>query len=200
MTVKEPCEMTEELASKIKTDLTTSSLTQAQIGIKHNVSIIAVNNLNTGKLFPLAEPITETQKIRQVRQEAAKVVATQRIPFKQRQLVTQYSAGMKLELDLNDPSELDWFISWLHKKPDWPKVIIIPTEQQKDKDWAVELLKDRMGKIQIELAKTTLIIDALKTGDYSNLSEGMIRKVEESTKHTVEELAEAAKNIDQQEI
>lgn len=190
-----PCEISGELASKIKMDLTTSNLTQAQIGKKHNVGIISVNQLNTGKLFPLIEPITETQRERLKRQEAAKKRYPQPMPYKPGQLVTQYSTGMKLELDLNDPSEMDWFISWLHKKPDWPKVVIIPTEKQKDKDWAVELLRDRMEKIQIELAKTTLIIDALKTGDYSNLSEGMIRKLEENTKHTVAELSEAAKNI-----
>lgn len=195
-----PCEITEDLAGKIKIDLTTSSLTQAQIGKKNNVGIIAVNSINTGRLFPNVEPITPTQMGRKAKEAArlarmpqpAQPTVSERKP---RALVTQQSTAKELILDLADVAELDWFVSWLHKKPEWPKVVIIPTIGQTDKTWAVEMLKDRIKRVTLDLAKCTLIINALETGDYSDLSEKMIQQIESDTNHTISELAEASKEI-----
>lgn len=191
-----PHEVSEDLASKIKTDLTTSSLTQAQIALKHNTSIIAVNNLNTGKLFPWIEPITETQKTRTKNEsDRVKIQSTPAV-VKPKQLISHTLKGaLQLEIDLNDAKEMDWFIGWLHKKPGWPKIIIVPTEQEEDKNWGIAVLKDRLDKIHLEVAKTTLIIHALKTGDYSNLSEKMIVQLEQDCGHLRDDLSEAAKHL-----
>lgn len=161
--------------SAIKLDLSTSSLTQLQIAKKHDINIIQVNQLNTGKLKPELEPKTPTQISREKertqeqdeRQAQTSVVKLRRIDL----------VAKEIPITVSDQKALDVVLKKITDNTQWPKTIILPTTNEQEAAFCLEVLEELQRHLQFELSLCRLKIHALETGDYSYLSEKLIEEM-----------------------
>lgn len=177
-----------EKYSAIKTDLTTSGLTQKQIAEKHDVGVPMVNHLNTGQLHPEVEPITPTQT---KRQEAKKI--RESITKNPIVLTKKFFIEKEMPITVSNQAGLDIVLRMINKNPVWPKTIILPMVDADSSKFVMDVLEELQAHLQLELSICRIKIHALETGDRSNLSE----KMKEELDAQVEEIIAARKPIDE---
>lgn len=151
----------------IKIDLTTSGLTQKKIAEKHGITTMIVNKINMGYIHAEVEPKAPGQ----IRRESYAALRSGVIP----------KNNFKYECE--DQESLDFLLSEINNKPGWPKVISIELlNQEQDRLWVITVLKKRERILQVQLAKVTLMINAIETNDYSDLPPSALAEIEEAKK------------------
>lgn len=152
----------------IKTDLTTSNLTQKNIAEKHGVSAMKVCLINIGNIHPEVEPKTTSQ----IKREKEMDLRLRGNEHKAKQDV--------FELECKDQESLDFLLKEINDKPGWPKVVSIQVLNQEDRLWVVSVLKKREKSLTVQLARVTLMINAIETNDFSDLSPSALAEIEEA--------------------
>lgn len=164
-----------------------------EIAGQYGVSVATIERIDSGQTYTDVKPFTKRnlariEKIEQQRQR--RLEQNQRLqsesakdqPHKRIHIYNGY-----IDFEISDMKELEGLVKVIKDQPEFPnlKLIIVTENKPEATKWLQDFLKEQMDSItgykrslEVELAKTQLMIHALETDDFSDLPPSALAEIE----------------------